>query len=258
MTIHQYKGNTLIKHIINRLFSLPSLIYGFIKSLSSVNGVTAQGMEVRSPLEHNSKERLNELYSDPEIIKDYIDDARIAFYKDLIQFALQKGISFHQKKVADIGCGTGHLLKFIGEKNEVTSLTGFEFSVAVLAVAKTVCPQASFYEYDVYHEPVHAFDVVFCTEVLEHLQYPDKALKNCLKMLANNGVLIVTVPDGRKDTFLGHINFWSPESWDVYIKANCDGYEYDIGTMQSECNYAIIKRNERNYSHHQDGQSTRF
>lgn len=84
--------------------------------------------------------------------------------------------------------------------------------------------------------------MLFCTEVLEHLLFPDKALKNILKMIANNGTLLVTVPNGRTDTYKGHINFWSPESWKVFIETNCEGFSYDIGlTKDSGDNYAIIQ-----------------
>lgn len=196
--------------------------------------------EIHNPIEHNTKERLDELYSNPEVVTRYIDNQRIAFYKNIIEICCQKGIQFRQKNVADIGCGTGHLLKFIEEQSQAASLTGFEYSASAITVAKTICPEAFFQEYDLYQNPDHSFDVIFCIEVLEHLLYPEKALQNCLKMLVHNGVLIMTVPDGRKDTFLGHINFWSPESWNIFIESQCKELKYETGQMDNEANYAFV------------------
>jgi hypothetical protein len=59
-------------------------------------------------------------------------------------------------------------------------------------------------------------------------------------MLANEGVLVVTVPDGRNDTFLGHINFWSPESWKIFIEAQCKDFKYETGQVDGGANYAFI------------------
>ena len=39
------------------------------------------------------------------------------------------------------------------------------------------------------------------------------------------GVLILTVPNGKIDTFMGHINFWSPESWAIFLKEHSSDCE---------------------------------
>ncbi len=204
----------------------------------------AQGLLIKDPIQQNSLEILNKFYSNPKIVKEYLNPERITFYHEIINILCDKGIIFNQKNVADIGCGTGHLLKFLREKNDVANLVGFEYSGAALKIAKETCPKASFFQFDIYKGSSQKFDVLFCTEVLEHLLFPDKALKNILKMIANNGTLLVTVPNGRTDTYKGHINFWSPESWKVFIETNCEGFSCDIGlTKDSGANYAIIQQN---------------
>ena len=77
------------------------------------------------------------------------------------------------------------------------------------------CPKASFFKHDIYNNLNLHFDLLVCMETLEHLNYPERALGNLLN--ASN-VVILTVPDGRKDSFRGHINFWSMESWKIFIK----------------------------------------
>lgn len=202
----------------------------------------AQGLPIRDPISHNTLERLNEFYSDPKIVRKYISPERVAFYHSIIRLCSNKGMTFTKKSIADVGCGTGHLLKFISEDSNDVTLTGFEYSDEAIKMAKTVSPKATFFKFDIYQGTSQQFDVVFCVECFEHLLYPNKALKNCQKMIRKRGTLMITVPNGRRDTFLGHINFWSPESWKVFVETNCEGLRLDIGLTGSGANYAIIQR----------------
>lgn len=226
-----------IESIGKKIFSLLGLEIRW----SSPKDHAAQGLIIKDPIQQNSLETLNDFYSDPKIVKEYLEPDRIAFYHEVISILRNHGIKFEQKQVADIGCGTGHLLKFISETESVASLTGFEYSDAALKIAKETCPKASFFKYDIYEVEVSSqkFDILFCTEVLEHLLYPDKALENILNMIADTGTLLITVPNGRIDSYLGHINFWSPESWKVFIETNCEVY-MDIGVIMGN-NYATIQ-----------------
>ncbi|MEG2336387.1 MAG: hypothetical protein RSC04_01440, partial [Bacteroidales bacterium] len=58
------------------------------------------------------------------------------------------------------------------------------------------------------------------------------------------GTLVISVPDGRKDTYSGHIQFWSPESWAVFIEDNMANYpqaKIECGSMEIDrANFAII------------------
>jgi 2-polyprenyl-3-methyl-5-hydroxy-6-metoxy-1,4-benzoquinol methylase len=131
----------------------------------------------------------------------------------------------------------------IQKRFQPSSLTGFEYSEAALEIARSHAPSTQFHSFDVYESASLQFDVVFCVEVLEHLLYPDRALSNIVRMIAPSGVALLTVPNGRTDTFEGHINFWSPESWDVFVKRVCVGFGIKTGLIESEQNnFAIIKR----------------
>ena len=227
-----------IESIVKKIFSSLGMEIRWI----STKYPNVQGLPIHDPISHNSLKNMNEFYSNPKNIKKYLEPERIAFYHEIIKILYDKEIIFNQKNIADIGCGTGHLLKFLSEKTDVANLVGFEYSDAALKIAEETCPKASFFQFDIYEGNSQKFDVLFCTEVLEHLLFPDKALKNILKMVANNGTLVVTVPNGRLDTFLGHINFWSPESWKVFIETNCGRFFLsDIGLTKNGDNYDILK-----------------
>ena len=64
-------------------------------------------------------------------------------------------------------------------------------------------------------------------------------------MVLEGGILLVTVPNGRIDTFAGHINFWSPESWDIFVAENSGGFKYSTGEAEKVMLYAIVYMEEK-------------
>jgi 2-polyprenyl-3-methyl-5-hydroxy-6-metoxy-1,4-benzoquinol methylase len=228
-----------MKNLVKRVFSIFGL--GIYRLQEGQNGHCRQPprLVISSPLDHNSKERLNAFYADQETAESYLD---VEFFERLVTFVHDRGTTFDGKQVADLGCGAGHLLKFIQDKYHPAGLTGFEYSEAALAIARSRLPNTQMSYFDIYEPSSLTFDVVFCVEVLEHLLYPEKALRNVVRMIAPGGSALLTVPNGRTDTFEGHINFWSPESWDVFVRDVCGGFEVETGMIENEIiNFAIIK-----------------
>lgn len=89
------------------------------------------------------------------------------------------------------------------------------------------------------------------TEVLEHLVHPEAALRKLAKV---GRTLLLTVPDGRRDTteamqfnpewgsYRGHVNFWSPESWAVWLKRELPNHVIHTGPLTTRKMYAIVER----------------
>jgi 2-polyprenyl-3-methyl-5-hydroxy-6-metoxy-1,4-benzoquinol methylase len=228
-----------MKSVIKKAFSMVGL---GVYRLDSNNSNLPRKVVVSSPLHHNSKEGLNEFYSDKEAVQSYLDPG---FYDRLINLLETHGVDYQQKRVADIGCGTGGLLAALKARSQTQSLTGFEYSENAIDIARSQVSDVEFCYFDIYEGASRQFDVIFCVEVLEHLLHPDTALRNVLNMLADSGVALLTVPNGRIDTFEGHINFWSPESWEVFLKKICEGHDVKTGLIESgENNYAVITRNK--------------
>lgn len=75
-------------------------------------------------------------------------------------------------------------------------------------------------------------DIVLCTEVLEHLMHPERALDNLMSLRPSRAIAL-TVPQGRADTAGQHINFWSPESWQAFIDRNAKGWRVICGLCTS-------------------------
>jgi len=227
-----------MKGLIKKAFSMVGLGVYRLDSNSHANGPPK--CVVSSPLHHNSKEGLEEFYSDKETVESYLDPS---FYDRVIDFLASHGVDYEQKRIADVGCGIGGLLKALKARFRPRSLTGLEYSEKALDIARAEAPDIEFCGFDVYEGSTRRFDVVFCIEVIEHLLYPDKALRNVVGMLDDSGVALVTVPNGRLDTFDGHINFWSPESWQVFIEQTCPGHAIKTGLIEDgQNNYAVISR----------------
>lgn len=229
-----------MKALIKKMFSMVGL--GVYRLEPGQNNNSTHKVVVSSPIHHNSKEGLNEFYSDAEAVASFLDPG---FYDRLLDLLVAHGVDYEQKRVADVGCGTGGLLKALQARDQAQSLTGFEYSEKALDLARSQVPGVEFCYFDIYEGSSRQFDVIFCIEVLEHLLHPDKALRNVMRMLAGSGVALVTVPNGRTDTFEGHINFWSPESWDVFVKQICEGLTVKTGLIENDQNnYAVITRNQ--------------
>jgi len=195
-----------------------------------------------SPIDFNRQETVNQLWADHEAQEAYLSPACLAFYDEVANLPQSKGIDCNGKHIADVGCGTGHLLLSVRKAYRPLSMTGLDFSETAIEIARTNVPEATFLCHDIYDSSKeHRFDILFCTETLEHLLFPDRALRNLLPLLNRPGIAVITVPDGRKDTFRGHINFWSPESWEVFVREVCQPSEVETGLLKYGSNFAIIR-----------------
>lgn len=175
-------------------------------------------------------------------MKDYLDNRRLRFYDELVRILRKMGVDCSGKRVIDVGCATGHLLLSISREYHPASMTGFDYAESAIKIAKTNVSGANFYCDDICHPVnVHKFDVVFCTEVLEHIIPARKALENLLRM--TDSTLILTIPNGRIDTHPRHINFWSPESWSVFLNEVCSGCDIQTGIMSNGTRiFSIIRK----------------
>lgn len=211
---------------------------------SSANAhANAQGMPIASAIDHNTRARMNEFYSDPKYVEAYLEPSRLEFFHEVVELLPVKGIDYNGRHIADVGCGTGHVLQYVADISTPASLTGLDYSDAALDVARRVMPGAHFCSIDLCRDVVPGqFDIIFCTEVLEHLLHPENAFKTIVRMIKPYGVALLTVPNGRIDTFAGHINFWSPESWKVFLDRLCGEREIETGLVEAgKVNFAIVK-----------------
>jgi SAM-dependent methyltransferase len=97
----------------------------------------------------------------------------------------------------EIGCGEGFSTQRLREMlPENVELTASEFVPKLVPEAQKRNPCVHIIEESIY-ETTHAdnsFDLIFLLEVLEHLDYPDKALQELHRILKPGGYLVLGVP----------------------------------------------------------------
>lgn len=133
------------------------------------------------------------------------------------------------EKILDAGCGEGFTLSKLYEFKIGKELEGIDSSEQAIELGKKMYPHLSLKIGDIYTLRYidNSFDIVICTEVLEHLQDPKEALKELVRV--SKKYLLLTVPNEpwfllsnytRWGEDIGHINKWSSSSFQKFITHN--------------------------------------
>lgn len=112
------------------------------------------------------------------------------------------------ESVLDVGCGQGSLLAELCKESPRANPCGCDISAVALELARQRLPHGRFYVLDVSREHLgEKFDLVICSEVLEHISDDMAALANLTNMTRK--YLLITAPQGRMRRFesseVGHV-----------------------------------------------------
>lgn len=131
-------------------------------------------------------------------------------------------------EIADLGCGGGQLLAEIREAVPQATLTGIDISDAQIAANRGVLPGIDWHVANLESDAWAAehlqgkFDAIVCTELIEHLERPERFLENALTLCRHGGKLIISTQSGKiRDTELrvGHVQHFSVEKMTGYLQA---------------------------------------
>lgn len=153
------------------------------------------------------------------------------FYSTLID--LVKTLS--PKTILDAGCGEGFSLNQLMKNKIGEKVEGVEQSKDAIDLGKKLFPKAKIKQGSIYDLPYksNSFDLVLCTEVLEHVDNPQRAMGEIMRV--SKKYLALSVPNepffmlinllrGKNLTRLGndpgHINHWALPSFINFVKKN--------------------------------------
>lgn len=178
-----------------------------------------ESVQFRQLMAANNERVFEQMYADPQLLQHYLVDSRLDFYR---QVALKVASLFDGDKASaacvDVGCGTGHLLVELRKAGFGGRLVGLDSATAAGDQVRSHGVDLEFYPgYLSAQSWQEEFDLVLCTEVLEHCDYPADIVRDMIRAIKPGGMIAITVPDGRKDTWEGHIHFWSPESFKLFM-----------------------------------------
>jgi len=168
------------------------------------------------PLERNDVETLEKLWGDPEFRAKYLSPTRQRLYE--VVLAELQGLEVYGPacKLLDVGCGPGFFPRLIMDRGFEGQVFGCDFSEQAISLSSSLIPEGEFFKQDIYEPIKEKYDLIVCMETLEHLLHPDRAILNLADAAPT---VVLTVPEGRKDSFRGHLNFWSKESFEVLLNS---------------------------------------
>ncbi len=113
--------------------------------------------------------------------------------------------------ILDAGCGNGAIAGHLAEMGY--QVTGIDLSEDGIVIARKAHSKVRFEVASVYddlHSIVDEVDVVISSEVIEHLYYPQRYLKNMASIIRPGGCIILTTPyhGYLKNLALSAFNYW--------------------------------------------------
>src|SRR5262249_18404415 len=131
----------------------------------------------------------------------YSRDRLVAFsHQRRFRTALELLRPFRGKRMIDYGCGDGTLIALLHETGEAPAVTvGADLDDQQVLDCRARLGRLAGVRFERIYElalPEHAgaYDVVVCTEVLEHVVEVDAIIADLYRLVADGGTLIVSVP----------------------------------------------------------------
>jgi len=149
--------------------------------------------------------------------------------------------------ILDAGCGNGFIAGQLSEMGH--QVTAIDLSEDGVDIAKKKYPNVRFEVHSVYTELndlIDQVDVVVSSEVIEHLYYPQRFLKNVYSVIREGGCLILTTP---YHGYLKNLALSIFNKWDSHHTVDWEGghikffSEKTISSMLKESGYNSVEFN---------------
>ena len=152
------------------------------------------------------------------------------FMRALVDLAIQTDAC----TILDVGCGEGLVIRQLDLLWSKEAIHGVDISPELLKVAQNIASNAVYFAGNVYQLPLpdHYYDLVICTELLEHLNNPQAALAEITRVGKDHCLLSVPhepwwrIANVMRGSYLtkcgntpGHINHWSRQGFTKFVSS---------------------------------------
>jgi SAM-dependent methyltransferase len=125
----------------------------------------------------------------------------------------------------DVGCGPAAMLLFLARRLPGhVHMTGVDFASDVIERNRRAFPDMRFAVLDIERGALpDQFDVVVCSEVIEHLERQEDAIRHLSSMVKPGGALLITCPTGpifETEQHFGHVRHPRPADLDRWTADN--------------------------------------
>ncbi len=140
--------------------------------------------------------------------------------------------------VLDVGCGTGRDANVFSKKG--CRVTGIDFSVELLSIARKTAPLAEFILSDIHHLSFRrdlSFDGVWANASLLHIEKSKihAVLRRIHQLLRADGVLFLSLKKGVDEAFAQDTRFPNHDAWKFWSYYQ----EAEIAGILTECGFTI-------------------
>lgn len=133
------------------------------------------------------------------------------------------------RRVCDVGCGSALKLMEVASTRPGTHFVGFDQASAIRFCKKTHAGR-EFHEANL-DEPIvydgEKFDLVNCSDVIEHVAGPERLLASLRGLVAKDGLILVSTPE--RDATRGkdamscpnryHVREWNKAEFEAFVKS---------------------------------------
>lgn len=174
-------------------------------------------------------------YYDKYSSKNIIERKMMSSFFKTVRSVL--GYTENISSVYDAGCGEGHFTSFVRSCFPKASITATDISETVIAKASEDYKELAinFEQRNIYElDTAQKYNLITCSEVMEHLEEPEKVLKEFEAM--TDGYVLITVPNEpiwrilnmcrfkylrRLGNTPGHIQHWNKRKFLKMVSENC-------------------------------------
>ncbi len=198
-----------------------------------------------------SKKKLQQIWA--QVPADYYDQG---IQNNLLQKLwhtqklnqILKLLPANPKKVLDVGCSSAVLTASIAETLPESRVVGLDSYKDAIDFARSKYPHIKFAVADAHRLPFkkNSFDLIICTETLEHLINPKQALMEIKRVLNNKGVAIISMDTGSL-MFRIIWYFWTKTKGKVWENAHL--HEFNSKILEELIKEAGFKIKKKIYSH---------